>query len=524
MDQPSSDRDAVIEKSCCWCGGKFVRIEKFYWCSNEACRERQANHSIWVQSQDGKRFDYLYVPLPRQVEFDACTARYLLGGGAAGSTKSFAGRWSMYRRALKYEGYTGLILRETWPELESTHFELMDQEQHIFQEYGIDAKFSITNRQMVFTHPSGRKSIIEGGHMEDPKQVKKYLGRERDEIMVDEGSLFQPRPLLELSTRARTTKQAILRDGIRGLFRVYTNPGGPASSILRDLFIDHSPDWDKFPKRFKEKYDPAEWVYIPGHLEDNPYLSDEYEADLSLLEPWRYEQLRHNNWDVVAGLFFETWKGRAPYVQDLGDPGSSVQWFRSMDWGYVAPGCVLWWACMPDNVLYIRHCYKFSHTLVEDVCDEIREKDLDLGIIPSNIRYFCADPALWQKGQDDGEAISETFAKNRISLIKSRNDRQNGWQRVRQNFRLVPSVDGPRPTVIIHPDCRYLIRTIQEAVSDKNNPEDIDTSIDDHALDALRYGVMSRPAPTRHSQQSDPRTFKAHQARMIQARRQLTVR
>jgi hypothetical protein len=28
---------------------------------------------------------------------------------------------------------------------------------------------------------------------------------------------------------------------------------------------------------------------------------------------------------------------------------------------------------------------------------------------------------------------------------------------------------------------------------DKNNPEDIDTTSEDHAYDALRYGCMSRP-------------------------------
>jgi hypothetical protein len=35
------------------------------------------------------------------------------------------------------------------------------------------------------------------------------------------------------------------------------------------------------------------------------------------------------------------------------------------------------------------------------------------------------------------------------------------------------------------------------AVSAKTDPDDMDTTGDDHALDALRYGAMSRPAPTR---------------------------
>lgn len=358
--------------------------------------------------------------------------------------------------------------------------------------------------------------------MEDPKDVNKYLSRERDEIVVDEGSLFQPRPLLELSTRARSSKPAVRAAGFRGLFRIYTNPGGPASTMLRDLFIDHAPDFDQFPKKFKLRYRPEEWVYIPGMLEDNPYLDDAYADDLLVLEPWRYEQLRHNNWDVVAGLFFEQFKARKPYVQDLGDIGDSVEWFRSMDWGYVNPGCFLWWACLPDGILYVRREYKFSHTLIGEVSHEVHERTRDLGL--SRVRYSVADPSLWKTYQGDtGETIQETFMKppNRLPMLAGDNNRESGWQRIRELLKLRP--DG-NPTLIIHPDCRYLIRTLAAAVSSKTNPEDVDTHIDDHALDALRYGAMSRPAPTRIRVVGSGKTFKAAQERIKRAKRLATIR
>ena len=302
--------------------------------------------------------------------------------------------------------------------------------------------------------------------------------------------------------------------------------------MLRDFFIDHSPDWDQFPKKLKEDYDPAEWVYIPGMLEDNPYLDENYERDLSLLEPWRYEQLRHNNWDVVAGLFFSEFKGRAPWVQDLGDPGGDVEWFRSMDWGYVNPGCFLWWACLPDGILYVRREYKFSHTSIPEVADEIREITSDLNI--PRVRYTSADPAIFStyggtsnakapNGRLEGETIAETFMRppNRIPLIRADNARSAGWQRIRELLRLRP--DG-NPTLIIHPDCRYLIRTLASAVSSRTDPEDVDTSIDDHAIDTLRYGAMSRPAPTRTKPAARGKTFNAHRAALEQHRRQLTIR
>jgi len=444
----------------------------------------------------------------------------MLGGGSAGSTKSHAARWGMYRRCLAIPEYEALLLRKTWDELNKHHFRLMDREAAVLRNYGFKVNFSITNREMVFVHPDGRKSVIEGGHMENPDDIDKYLSRERDEIVCDEGSTFQPRPLLDLSTRARTTKPQVIATGSRGLFRVYTNPGGPAANMLRDLFIDHEPDWEQFPPEFQEEYDPEEWIYIPGGLEDNPYLPDTYERDLTLLQPWRFKQLRHNDWDAVAGTFFDEFDSNV-HVKDLGDPGDSVEWFRSMDWGYVNPGVFLWWACLPDGVYYIRHEWKYSHALISDVKKEVHKKDKDWGI--PRVRYTVADPAIKGANGDTGESIQETFQRPpyNIPMRLGDNSRHSGWQRLREMLKV--REDG-RPTIIIHPECRYLIRTMASAVSAKQDPEDVDTHSDDHALDACRYGGMSRPSPTRRAHVGSAKTFKAAQQRIIKHRRGQHIR
>lgn len=520
---------------CCWCGSPFVKVDAHYWCTSESCRERQHAHSIGVSSGQGKSYQhkYIYVPLPRQVEFDACTARNLLGGGAAGSTKSHAARYSLYRRALKHRDYEALLLRRIWDELEKHHLRLMEREKDMFRSFGLDVDFSITRREMRFRNTG---AVIEGGHMEDEEDVQKYLSRERDDIVVDEGSTFAPRPLLELSTRARSSKTHINEDG-GARFRVFTNPGGPASSMLKDFFIDHTPNWEDFPAELQSMYDPSEWAYIPGRLEDNPYLPAHYERDLAILTPWRYQQLRHNDWDVVAGQFFTTFAA-STHVRDLDSGGKfhgdNYEWFRSIDWGYSNPGCVLWWACLPDGDLYIRLEHKFSHALVGNVVDTVNEMSEDIGA--RNIRYTAADPALWGPSTTadalDGENMNETFMRCGMPLIKSRNERVNGWQRVRE---LLGNPDGPEHVrspskLIIHPSCRYLIRSLSNAVSDPRNPEDVDTTIDDHALDSLRYGAMSRPAPTRTKSVRKTGTFNdaaaraKEQMRRMQTRRHATVR
>ena len=50
-----------------------------------------------------------------------------------------------------------------------------------------------------------------------------------------------------------------------------------------------------------------------------------------------------------------------------------------------------------------------------------------------------------------------------------------------------------RPKLQIFSNCPNLARELQSIPLDKSNPEDVDTKAQDHAYDALRYLIMSRP-------------------------------
>lgn len=174
---------------------------------------------------------------------------------------------------------------------------------------------------------------------------------------------------------------------------------------------------------------------------------------------------------------------------------SEMECFGSLDFGYNAPGCFLLWVCLTDGHYHILHEYKFQRTNVYDVGTGIKKRLKDLGV--GRLRYLVADPACWQHtGAGRGEAIAETLQRTPINLPmrKGDNDRKNGWQRVHELFRASP--DG-MPWLSIDESCTYLRRTIPATVSDKSDADDVDTKGDDHGLDALRYGAMSRPSPTR---------------------------
>ncbi len=448
---------------------------------------RQAEAAV----QAGDR--YLYVPTPKQAEFTGHPAKYILFGGAAGPGKSHAARWALYRKCLTIRNFEALLLRETFPELERTHLRRMAVEAEL-----IGAEFLETKRQMRFPQTG---SLIECGHMDDEAAVRKYLSSEYDCIVPEEGSSYHPQPLLELFTRARTSKPQVKAAGGAKVW-VVSNPGGRAAMLLLDFFIDHQPDFDVYPALVAD-YDPNQWVYIPGSLDDNPYIDEGYQRALAVLPKWRYEQLRHGNWRVFSGQFFDTWAesrdAKPWHVQTIGIP-KGVEWFGSLDWGRASPGCMLWWACLEDGSYHIRHEWKFQGMSAEEVGPIIKRMTKEHGI--KKLRYIAADPSIWaKKGEGKGESIGETLSRCGLPVRKSDNDRLSGWSRV---VSLLRDRGDHSPWLTMHPDCKYLRRTIPAQVSDKTDPEDVDTSGDDHGADALRYGAMSRPRPTEFAEIKKP--------------------
>lgn len=488
--------------TCCWCGRSLVVgqvLQKRCWLCPEEWR-RQVNLALVVTPGERKQAQLLgvtpgtsvclNVPLPSQALFEECPAKNILWGGQAGPGKSHGVRWWLYKRSLTVPGHEALLTRENWDQLEKTHIRRMKQELPLMGA-------ALVDREARF--PQG--SFIDCGHMADAEAVGRYLSTEYCAIVSDEASQTPTdsegiTPLAELSTRARKELPDVRGVVAPPRFLPVSNPGGPSSEWLLRMFVDNAPDYEVYPALLG-KYKPEQWAYIPARLEDNPYMREDYaDTDLAVLSKVRYQQLRGGDWRVFSGQFFQDWQ-EARHVQLVSVP-TGARWFRSMDWGYNQPGCVLWWVVLGDGRLYVRSELKFQRKDVSVVAAEIQKRDRELGI-RGGIPTF-ADPSMWSKtgvaikGKFQGESVAETFQKARppIALTRADNDRVNGWMRCHQILRTAP--DG-QPWFLVHPDCRYLIRSIPAAKSDKHDADDVDTAMDDHALDAWRYGAMSRPAP-----------------------------
>jgi hypothetical protein len=65
----------------------------------------------------------------------------------------------------------------------------------------------------------------------------------------------------------------------------------------------------------------------------------------------------------------------------------------------------------------------------------------------------------------------------------------SGWNEMRQ--RILGTEEGPM--LVVFDTCRDFLRTVPVQQHDPMNPEDLDTTGEDHIADETRYACMSRP-------------------------------
>lgn len=410
-------------------------------------------------------------PNERQKEFFLATAKHIAYGGARGGGKSWAMRRKFVLLCSRYAGIKCLLLRRTFPELEQNHIIPLLSELNGFATYN--------TAQRVFVFPNG--SRLKLGYCDTEKDVYQYQGQEYEVIGFEEATQFTEFQMRYISTSNRTT-----RTDFKPRIYYTCNPGGVGHEFIKRLFID---------RRYTEYENPDDYVFIPAKVQDNKALMQadpDYINNLRALPEHLRRAYLDGDWDVIEGQFFTEFRRELHVVKPFPIPADWRK-FRSIDWGYNDPTCVLWYAIAPDRHLYVyREIYQ-DQTLATDMAALIRQANgLDV------CSYTVASPDMWQKrGVKDvsgGESIAETFMRNHVPLIKADNSRIIGWQRVRENLALAP--DG-KPYLMIFDNCTNLIRTLPTLAIDPHEKEDVVDGCEDHAGESLRYGVMSRPTPSR---------------------------
>jgi len=424
-----------------------------------------------------------------QEEFLSAGERDVLYGGAAGGGKSFA----LLADPLRYchnPNHRGLLLRRTLDELT----ELIDKSRQLYTKAFPGAKFRESKSTWVF--PSG--ATIWFTYLDKDKDVTRFQGQAFNWIGIDEITQY-PTPYVwdYLRSRLRSTDPELQQ---HLYMRCTANPGGVGGWWVKKMYIDGTPENKAYPAFDLDTGKPFVWPhnhekagqplfyrkFVPARLTDNPHLmaDGQYESMLRSLPEVERKRLLEGDWDVAEGAAFPEFS-RTKHVVEPYEMPTNWPRIRMADYGYAAPSCVLWGAIDWDNNIWIyRELYE-KHLTAEQLADRILEAE-QLDPVP---HYTVLDSSCWNK-TGFGPSIAEVMMRSGVRWTPSDRNRIQGKMEIHRRLADNPYTKEPR--LRFFSTCQHIIKQVAGIPLSKTNSEDVDTKAEDHAYDALRYGMMTR--------------------------------
>jgi hypothetical protein len=308
-----------------------------------------------------------------------------------------------------------------------------------------------------------------------------------------------------------------------------TNPFGPGHNAVKTRFITPAP-YGVIIKRKLTVFNPRTQqdeevtktqVTIFGSWRENIYLSKEYVAELySIKDPNLRGAWKEGSWDIVAGgALDDVWNARKHVLPRFKVPES---WHvdRCLDWGSTQPFSYGVFAeangeeaILPDGTSFcpppgsLIQCgeiygateigtnqgVRWGSVRVAEAIIDYEDTLLDQGWISAFVRPGPADNSIRSVSDADTETVEKNMndvGVNWLSSDKSKGSRKIGLQLVRDRLQAakINSVDDPH--LYFMANCRASTQTLPVLPRDEDDPEDIDTTAEDHAYDMVRYRCL----------------------------------
>jgi phage terminase large subunit len=406
-------------------------------------------------------------------------AHVLLYGGSAGSGKSDGLLMVGMLASLTFPGCKIGYFRRTYPELEKQGGAIPRSHEL----YGKIAKWHGGQRKWFF--PGG--SSLQFCHCEKERDVYSYHSAQFDIILIDEATQFTEYQVRYLLSRNRATI-----NGIVPFAALASNPGNVGHGWIKRQFVDPG----IYERPFEVEIQPGVYethCFIPAKLSDNRVLEErdpEYRMRLMRQSETDRRALLDGDWGVFAGQYFGEFRKDRHVIPAEMPPDTWLR-FASVDWGYKVPCCILWHAVDPqtNRVITYREYYA-SEKKSSDVAAKMKALTGDERLV-----YVKGSVDMWQeRGLSrralEGDDVADDFMRAGIPLEQADNRRVIGWLRMREY--LSNELNGV-PLWQVTENCTNLIRTLPDMVHGQKNVEDVDEGCEDHAPEALRYALISRP-------------------------------
>jgi len=448
-----------------------------------------------LTSEEVKQGQCVREPTPRQKSYLACDMDEVLVGGAAGSGKSdwlLVDSLGLHQDALLWPRYRSIIFRKTFTELE----DLIDRSKLLYPHIYPGAEYNKSDH--CWNWPSGSRSFF--AYMESDDDRIAHQGKSYQYVGWDELTHWgTPLCYLFLLSRTRSTNPKI-----KPYTRATTNPGGRGHSWVKNWWRISN---DGKPIQFRSKLEVmvndklktyiTTRAFIPGKLHDNPHLvvaDPGYERNLAMQSEGDRKRLLEGRWDVVDGQFFTEFSPMRHIVKPFQIPDNWSRWI-SGDWGYSRPYSFGWYAMDPDTGCIYRYKELYGWGGADNVGTKESPSQVSMKIHQRSQREIkrgiefknnILDHNCWYSRGEE-VTISEMFLKNGLRFNPSKGgkgSRVNRWNIC--NERLTSD------SFKVFSNCVHFIRTVPNIQVDKNNPEDVDTQMEDHIVDEWGMSIVSR--------------------------------
>ena len=440
-------------------------------------------------SKSTPRVSDSYKPFPRQKEFHESGAKYRLFGGAAGPGKTKALLWEAIRQALRVPGSDSLLLRRTYPELESSLLAYFrrDVPRKLYRSYN-ESKHVVTWRN---------GSTTRFGYCRNENDVYQYQGAEFLFIGLDELTHFTLKQWQFLTSRNRcpAPKSFACMAGA-------SNPGNIGHAWVKALWVDHMP-----PPGFDrpELYDARDYDFVRAKLADNPIYANDaaYHRTLEALPEHLRRAFLDGDWNVFAGQYFDVFEfGRHTVrAEELRLEPWWPRWI-SIDWGFQHPSAVYWHCAVPvtgrqpqftgsvhesavtshqSRIITYREFVQAGlspRMLAQGIAERGgRERISDVFLSPDAFAHRTSEASI-------AEQLGEVLTASGLPRpAPADDDRIGGWQLM---YQLLES-----DAWLITENCAKLIDCLPQLVRDDRRVEDIRKVDGDDPADAARYGLVS---------------------------------
>jgi PBSX family phage terminase large subunit len=253
--------------------------------------------------------------------------------------------------------------------------------------------------------------------------------------------------------------------------------------LYREVLASNpGPGWVK--REFYEEPRKANRYFVPSLPNDNAALPDDYVAALEAQYPeiWIKRYLR-GSWDAFEGQVFDEWDATV-HKKPAVDQETSARWrprIRSIDHGLRNPTCCLWLGVDSEGVIHVYDEHYLAGQPVSVHAAAVSAR----GLLPTVI-----DPstqAVTDVRNGTPWSVKLEYQAHGVPTEPANNARMAGIIRVKEMLRA--------KKLVVHENCVNLLRELPEYewkdVEGNVNPVEDATKKNDHAVDALRYGVVA---------------------------------